>query len=51
VLASFTQRLSGDDRSRIAAALHPVLAGDLLLEVPPVLDMNRPATTDSGTTR
>jgi DNA-binding MarR family transcriptional regulator len=36
-LAAFTQRLSADDRTRIAAALGPVLDGDLLLDVPATL--------------
>ncbi len=37
MLARFTQRLSAEDRVRIAAALMPVLESDLLLDVPPTL--------------
>ena len=37
MLADFTHRLSEADRVRIAAALVPVLDGNLLLEVPPTL--------------
>jgi DNA-binding MarR family transcriptional regulator len=37
MLADFTERLSEADRVRIAAALVPVLDGDLLVEIPPAL--------------
>jgi hypothetical protein len=51
MLASFTQRLPEDDRVRMAAALRPVLDGDLLLEVPPALDAAPRATATPGATR
>lgn len=44
-LAEFTQRLSATDRSRIADALAPVLAGGVLADVPPTLSS---ASTERG---
>jgi hypothetical protein len=37
MLADFTQRLPEDHRIRFAAALTPVLEGNLLRDVPPAL--------------
>ena len=51
-LASFTQRLSAADRTRIVDALRPVLDDDLLLEIPATLrvDTDR-AETNQGRNR